>query len=179
MTEASSPFELLDSIERRIREHAEPLPEEQLQANNRNGIAFRLKEWRLVATRGLVREVLVPSQITRVPGTHPWVAGVANVHGSALPVVDLVDFFWGERLSASPANRILLVCQGELECGMLVNEVMGVHPLLSQEECSEPRPFPVELSDYLVGWRCYQSEIWGEFSMQALVESPGFIDLSL
>ncbi len=174
----NSPFELLGSIDRKIREHAAPLPERQTRAGSWKGIAFRLKEWHLVAKQGVVREVLIPSCITRVPGTHPWVIGIANVHGNPLPVVDLADFFWGERLLPGQSNRILLVRQGELECGVLVSEVMGIRYFLSQDECTQPHPFPPELSDYLAGYNRNQGILWGEFSMQTLLESPGFIELS-
>ncbi len=175
----NSPFELLGGIEQRIRAHAAPLPEHQPRPGSWKGIAFCLKEWHLVAKQGIVREVLIPSRITRVPGTHPWVIGITNVHGNPLPIVDLADFFWGERLPASQSNRVLLVCQGGVECGVLVSEVMGIRHFLSQDECTEPHPFPAELSDYLVGCNRHQGVLWGEFSMPALVESPGFIDLSM
>ncbi len=181
MTESAAltPFELLESIAQRMRERVAPLPEEPSQAKDWKGIAFRLREWHLVAEQGLVREVFVPARITRVPGTHPWLIGVANIHGNALPVVDLADFFWGERLSDSASNRILLVRQDDRECGVLVSEVMGVYPFLPKDVSPVSHSFPAELGDYLSGCRHHEGNVWGEFSMQLLMESPGIIDLSL
>ncbi len=174
-----SPFELLHTVEQRIREAAAPLPEGEESPGSWKGITFRLNQWHLVARQGMVREILVPPRTTRVPGTHPWVIGVANVHGEALPVVDLADFFWGERLPPDPANRILLVCQGSLECGLLVSEVLGIRHFRQQDEWTDPHPYPAELGDYLLGSLQQDGVVWGEFSMEALMESPGFIDLSL
>ncbi len=174
----SGPFESLTRMERVIRQHASPLPEGEPGTGNWKGIAFYLKEWPLVARQGIVREVLIPPRITRVPGTHPWVLGIANVHGNPLPIVDLVDFFWGERLLPQQSNRVLLISQGDLECGALVSEVAGIRHFSSQDECTDPHPFPAELADYLVGCKEHGGVLWGEFDMQVLLESPGFIDLS-
>ncbi len=177
-SEINSPFELLVSIERRVREQAAPLPEEQPQAGNWKGVAFRLKKWPLVASQGEVQEVLTPPKITRVPGTHPWVSGIGNIHGKPLPIVDLVNFFWGEPLSAGQSSRVLLVCQEERECGILVSEVEGVLHFSSRDNHAEPYPFPARLNDYLVGCSQYQGVLRGEFSMQRLLESPEIMDLS-
>ncbi len=175
----SGPFELLSRLEQQIRQRAAPLPEGKMGPGEWKGIAFYLKEWPLVARQGIVSEVLIPPRITRVPGTHPWVLGIANVHGTPLPVVDLVDFFWGERLPSRPTNRVLLISRDDLQCGALVSEVAGIRHFSPQDECAEPRPFPPELADYLVGYRRHDGVAWGEFSMQALLESPGIIDLSI
>ncbi len=172
------PFESLIRLEKRIRQHAAPLPEGELAPGSWKGIAFYLKEWPLVARQGIVREVLIPPRITRVPGTHPWVLGVANVRGNPLPVVDLVDFFWGERLLPQQSNRILLISRGDIECGALVTEVAGIRHFSPQDDCAEPHPFPSELADYLVGCKRHEGVLWGEFDMEVLLESPGFIDLS-
>lgn len=176
--ETGSPFRLLCDIERRIREQMVPLPEPEARTDSWKGVTFRLREWHLVAKQGVVQEILVPSRTTRIPGTQPWVVGIANVHGDPVPVVDLVDFFWGERLPSDPTNRILLIREGELVCGILVGEVMGVHYFSEQDLSSEPHPFPVELGDYLAGCYRHGGVLWGEFSMQGLLQSPGIIDLS-
>ena len=175
----NSPFQLLSDIELRMREHAVSLPEEQIPEGSWKGVIFYLKEWGMVARQGMVREVIIPSRITRVPGTHPWVIGVANVHGNALPVVDLADFFWGKRLSISQSSRILPVCDGDLECGVLVSEVKGISHFSQQDVCTKPASYPAELSDYLAGCYQHQGVLWGEFSIRELLESPGFIDLSV
>ncbi|HFC53398.1 MAG TPA: hypothetical protein ENJ43_03090 [Gammaproteobacteria bacterium] len=176
--ETISPFRLLYDIERRIREHMVPLPEPEARVGSWKGVTFRLKEWHLVAKQGVVQEIIASSRTTRVPGTQPWVVGIANIHGDPVPVVDLVDFFWGERSPTDPASRILLVRDGEIVCGILVSEVMGVHYFSEQDLCDEPHPFPVELGDYLAGCYRHGEVLWGEFNMQGLLQSPGIIDLS-
>ncbi len=176
--ETASPFRLLRDIEQRIREQMVPLPEPEARAGSWKGVTFRLKEWHLVAKRGVVQEIVAPPRTTRIPGTQPWVVGIANIHGDPVPVVDLVDFFWGKRLPSEPANRILLVRDGEIACGILVSAVMGVHYFSERDLCSGPHPFPVELGDYLAGCYRHGEVLWGEFSMQGLLQSPGIIDLS-
>jgi purine-binding chemotaxis protein CheW len=56
-----------------------------------------------------VKEIIKHEAITRVPGTPPWVRGVVNLRGGAVPVVDLaVKFGLTERI-VTPRTCIVVV----------------------------------------------------------------------
>jgi purine-binding chemotaxis protein CheW len=56
-----------------------------------------------------VKEIIKHEAITRVPGTPPWVRGVVNLRGGAVPVVDLaVKFGLSERI-VTPRTCIVVV----------------------------------------------------------------------
>ncbi len=56
-----------------------------------------------------VREVLDLSEITRVPGAPPYMRGIVNVRGSAIPVVDLRRKFDLPPASDTVNTRIVVI----------------------------------------------------------------------
>jgi purine-binding chemotaxis protein CheW len=73
-----------------------------------------------------VREVLALRELTPLPGTPSFVAGIVNVRGRVLPVVDLKAFFDLSRKGMPDLNRVLVVGEGDVEFGLLVDAVTGV-----------------------------------------------------
>jgi len=75
----------------------------------------------------LVREVTDRPRVVRVPGTHPFVSGVALRGGVALPVYDLRRFesLWSGRDRTGPlgwsadADRLIVCDWGEIPLGLL------------------------------------------------------------
>lgn len=77
-----------------------------------------------------VREILEPSEVTRVPMAPPWFLGLANLRGQILPVIDLIGKLAIER--AKPAQRPVLVVvdvalrQGTFQRGLIVDSLGGI-----------------------------------------------------
>ena len=75
----------------------------------------------------IVREVTERPRVVRVPGTHPFVSGVALRGGVALPVYDLRRFesLWsgredaGSREGSADADRLIVCDWGEIALGLL------------------------------------------------------------
>ncbi len=68
------------------------------------------------------REILTVRAVTRLPGAPSWIAGLVNVRGAVLTVVDL-----SRRLGATPAaGPVLLVEVGERRFGLRLDGVVGV-----------------------------------------------------
>jgi purine-binding chemotaxis protein CheW len=74
-----------------------------------------------------VREVCRLVDLTTVPCTPPFIAGVINLRGQILAVVDLRKFF--ELLSAglTELNRVIVLTGGDGELGLLVDAIHGAH----------------------------------------------------
>src|SRR5436190_18481 len=81
------PFEQLQRLETRLR--AARVDSASGQALTWVGLGFRLDTLWLAAPRDDVREVIPPPKTTRVPNAKPWLAGLANVRGELLTIVDL------------------------------------------------------------------------------------------
>lgn len=90
-----------------------------------------------------VREVLRLPAITRLPFPPPTILGIASVHGTLVPVMDL-----GERLLGKPADRggrLVIVSEpdGSGQVGLLVDAVLDLVPM---DESSHDPPPEVEAS---------------------------------
>jgi len=90
-------------------------------------ISFRVGGAEAALPLGVVREVTARPPITRVPGSHPFVTGIALHGGVALPVYDLVRFapLWSgprpvpaEGL-AGEAEHVIVCDWGEARVGLL------------------------------------------------------------
>ncbi len=77
-----------------------------------------------------VREVIPPGDITPLPGGPPFLAGLTNLRGEVLAVMDLRTFF-GIRANDNAAGRRWVVILGDqrVEFGLLVDDIDEVAPL--------------------------------------------------
>jgi purine-binding chemotaxis protein CheW len=89
---------------------------------------FRLASRTYGIDLGFVREIIPFRPATRLPGAPAYVAGLINVRGSIITVVDL-----GARLDGVPSacaeGSIILVEQGQKVVGLAVEEVLDVQRL--------------------------------------------------
>lgn len=68
---------------------------------------------------------------TKVPGAPPWVAGLVQIRGRILPVVDLRARFGVGAVEAALGARVVVVATGERQVGLLVDaarEVVRIDP---------------------------------------------------
>lgn len=74
----------------------------------------------------LVQEVLALRELTPLPGAPGFVAGIVNVRGRIVSVVDLKAFFGLPAKGLPDLNRVLVVSDGRIEFGLLVDSVTGM-----------------------------------------------------
>ncbi|MEJ2515385.1 MAG: chemotaxis protein CheW [Gammaproteobacteria bacterium] len=169
------PYQLLREMERRARQSVGR--DGSGSADNEwVGIGFRIGGDRFLASRGEVREVMsCPPVLTRVPGAKPWVAGLANVRGNLLTVVDLKAFLGGPPTRPGRDSRIVVINHRDLGAGLLVDEVLGFRRFDAAGR-TEVRP-DVELrcEGYLDGAFRQADETWPVFSLESLTDSPSFL----
>jgi purine-binding chemotaxis protein CheW len=80
-----------------------------------------------------VREIIRHETISTVPGTPPWVRGVVNLRGGAVPVIDLAVKFGMPERTVTPRTCVVVV-EAEIEgretvLGLLadaVNQVLDI-----------------------------------------------------
>jgi chemotaxis signal transduction protein len=82
-----------------------------------------------------VVEVAPPAELTRVPGTRPELAGVRNMRGTILPVIDLAALL-GISRGTSP-GRVLVAEAGEHRAGFEIDEVDAVRVLAEPDAETE------------------------------------------
>ena len=131
---ATGPFDVLLDFEQRSLAHVAGLPEQIDAPGLWRGIAFRVSGRLMVTNIGEVQEILIYPTMTFVPGTRPWLLGVANVRGNLVPVIDLRGFIEGEKNTHTVRSRVLVVKQQGGNVGLLVDEVLGQRSFVDENE---------------------------------------------
>jgi len=92
-------------------------------------IEFGLAHERYALEAAFVSEVHPLEDLTPLPGTPPFVAGIVNVRGRILPVIDIKKFFDLPEQGMTDAHKIILVHTAEMELGILADTVAGVRSI--------------------------------------------------
>jgi purine-binding chemotaxis protein CheW len=113
-------------------------------------LGFVLAHERYALPLAAIREILKPPPVTEVPRAPRDVLGVVSVRGRVITVLDLRRRL---RMAESPvtkATRVLLLEQGDEVVGMLVDRVLSVFRMRSDEIEVASTAFG-DTADYVVG----------------------------
>jgi len=172
------PFALLTEMEKRSRvahsgHGASDVPSDWV------GVGFRVGEEQFVASRDLVREVLMlPEDMTRVPGASRWLLGIANLRGHLLPLVDLKLMLGSGRTTLRRSTRVISINHREVPAGLVVDEVLGFRRFMDHEFANENQETVVRCDRFLSGTFQRGDESWPVFNLSDLVESNVFLQAS-
>jgi twitching motility protein PilI len=170
------PFELLRELERLARAALTGQGRDAASEREWVGVAFRVSSENFLVAREETREVLgFPSVVTRVPGSKPWIRGLANVRGQLLPVIDLRAFLGGGATNIGRATRVLVANHREVPAGLLVDEVQGFRRFSDGEFSATLPPTIVRCERYLAGAFRRGVDSWPVFSLRTLLESAEFL----
>jgi purine-binding chemotaxis protein CheW len=98
-----------------------------------------------------VGEVLPLADLTPVPCTPAFIAGVVNVRGRITVVIDIQKFFGVATRGLTDLHHVILVRGGELELGVLADAIVGVRAH-AREELQPALPVSAGVSaDYVIG----------------------------
>ena len=170
------PFELLRELERLARVALTGQGRDAASEREWVGVAFRLSAENFLVAREETREVLgFPSVVTRVPGSKPWIRGLANVRGQLLPVIDLRAFLGGGVTNVGRSTRVLVANHREVPAGLLVDEVQGFRRFSDGEFSATLPPTIARCERYLAGAFRRGVDTWPVFSLRTLLESAEFL----
>ena len=140
------------------------------------GLTFRLGGNRLVCSVERIHESLPLPQVTRVPGTKPFILGLANVRGDLLAVVDFGCFLSGRRSPVSMRSRLLSASLRGRPVGLLVDEVFGQKNFMGGEATSPELGSDSELEGLVNRRHRSGNDEWHELDLDALFSRPDFLD---
>lgn len=80
-----------------------------------------------------VREIYPLTEITPLPGTPPFLRGMANVRGQILSVIDLKKFFDLPEKGLTDLNKIIIVRDDKMEFGILADAIIDIRQLATGE----------------------------------------------
>ena len=80
-----------------------------------------------------VREVRQLKDLTVVPCTPPFLAGVMNLRGRIIAIIDLRKFFEMPTKGLTELNRVIVLTGGDHELGLLADSIDGVRSVASSD----------------------------------------------
>lgn len=171
----STPFDILEALDQRGRQRAVVLPTSEEVRQQWTGIGFRLGGRNLVANLDEVAEVLTCPPLLQIPHTQSWVKGLANVRGNLLPVMDLNAFLGYRPVFMTSFTRVMVIQQGGIYAGLLVDEVLGMRHFFAEERGAVPADVGDALEAFVSGVFIRDGSTWLMFSMRSLAAAPEFL----
>jgi twitching motility protein PilI len=168
------PFELLADYERQSLAHVAGLPEQLDAPGLWRGVGFRVGKRRLASRFDEVVEILPMPPVTPVPGSQPWMIGVANIRGNLLPVVDLKLFLEGERTVLHEAQRVLVVRQPGGDVAVTIDELFGQRSFVEEQEVPAEPLADGRYVHFIDRAFAQGEQSWGIFSLDRLARTPEF-----
>ena len=139
------------------------------------GIGFKLANEKFLIERNEIREVmLLPSDLTRVPGAKDWVAGLANLRGQLLTVIDLRIFLGAGTSKGIRTGRVLVLDSPEMPVGIIVDEVFGFRRFSNSEFTDRIPETELRCERYMAGACGRGTDVWPIFSLKKLLDASEF-----
>jgi purine-binding chemotaxis protein CheW len=119
--------------EKILRKRAQALAQESLQeAGEKDGLVcleFLLSYETYAVEMRWVAETYPLKDLTPLPCTPPFVAGIINVRGRILSVIDIRRFFDLPQKGLTELNRVIILTDGEMEFGILADAILGTRSI--------------------------------------------------
>lgn len=176
MNAVNASFRKLQDYEQRSLAFEPGNAEGQENSGEWAGVIFRIGDARLTCNMKQVREFLPIPAFTPVPGTQPWILGLANVRGDLLTVIDLACFLSGQRSAVSMRTRLLAASLRGRPIGLLVDEVFGQRHFVSGEGKSPRLPKGSPLKAYVHKQYRSGKDVWQELDLEILFSTPEFLN---
>lgn len=179
MANQTHPFDLLLSMEQQSKKSARGLPQQTEVRSLWSGIGFRIGDIVMVTPLTQVNEILNFPKLTLVPGTLPWIKGLANIRGTLLPIMDLQGFLGQPPIHLRPKSRIMIIQQDELSVGLLVDEVLGLRHFDPDNRSNRIRKMDPAIKTYIKGAFQQDEKTWHLFDMATLTNDPHFYKVAV
>lgn len=176
MSAVNASFAKLLDYEHRASVAETSAPGLQASQGDWAGLAFKVSGTSMVCGMDRVFESLPLPGITRVPGTKPFILGLANVRGDLMTVIDLGCYLGDGRTTATSRSRLLSASLRGRPIGLLVDEVYGQRNFMSSDVESITLPENSPLNGLVRRGRRSGSESWRELDLDALFGNPEFLD---
>lgn len=114
-------------------------------------VEFVLSDEHYAVAMAHVREVHQLRNLTPLPCTPAFVAGIVNLRGQILPVVDLKKFFGLPERGLTEFGKVIVARAGEVELGLLADDILGMRSVPVREIGPAPAALSGRRRDYLHG----------------------------
>lgn len=124
-----------------------------------------------------VAEVIPVPEVLAVPLTRPWYAGIANIRGTLVSVIDFAAFLGAAPVALGERARLVLVAEKyHINCALIFSRVIG----LRQFDRFEREPDEAHQPSWIEGrYLDHERQRWNVLHMHALVTHPDFLQVEL
>lgn len=103
-----------------------------------------------------IREIILLPKIAFVPNPPPFVEGVINLRGTILPAINMRKMMGMPKPQKTSSARIIIAKQDLVICGLIVDAITYVMPLMPQDIQTHNLPVKGTGSEF-IGSLCKQS----------------------
>jgi purine-binding chemotaxis protein CheW len=147
------------------------------QDDSEKHIIFKLDEETFGIPLRNVLEVCRSLAVTSLPNVPGWLAGIANLRGSLLAVMDLQTADEQNSLSSKSKIIVLTDRQKQVSVGLLVDQIIEIAFLLPESTPHFPSPKSLGPRSFVSGKAAYQDSSLLVLDAQKLFSSPEFNQL--
>ena len=126
----------MDTREAILKERAVKIgraPDRAVAAGDRlEVVEFLLMPERFAVESRYVQEICPLKEISLLPCVPPFVAGIMNVRGRIVPVVDIRRFFEFPLKGLTDLNRVIVLASGDTEFGILADAIHGIRHIFAE-----------------------------------------------
>ena len=173
------PFDLLLEIDQRSRGRADAEMETTQATGIVGRLALQLGAWNLLLLMQDITEIIPVPQVSRVPGVKPWLLGIANLRGTVISIIDLHQYLGGKPSTITPSSRVVVVSSGEWEYGLLINGVIGMRHFGPENRVPNFDTIDAKLRPFLAEAFNGEGKVWLAFSVNRLLNEPGFLNAAI
>ncbi len=171
----TSSFDYLLELSQRCRAQISGLPSARDKVvKSWSGVGFLVGGHYCVTAMDDIAEVLTEPAATRLPGVKNWVRGVANVRGRLLPLIDLTVFLGEVRTTEQRQRRVLVVEQGDIYIGLIVDDVFGMQHFSVDSYSRDTAASGYSLASYVQGSYLQNDRSWALFRPNQLINDSNF-----
>lgn len=143
-----------------------------LSEDKRQFVTFALGGQNYCIDIMLVREIRMVQSITGLPGAPEHVRGVINLRGCIVPVYDLRrKFGQGETHLQANHPSVIVDVDGKL-CGLLVDEVLDIVTVASNEIAALPEDDVHDRNPYFEGFVTHKENLFIVVDIHRFIETP-------
>jgi len=154
---APSPAEQKKILQARAKSLAREQTADRRREEQIEVVEFLLSSERYAIESCWVREVYPLKDLTPLPGLPAFVPGIINLRGQIVSIVDLKKFFDLPAKGLTNLDKVIIVTDGRMEFGLLVDAVAGVREIpLRGIQPALPTLTGVR-ADYLMGASCWRT----------------------
>ncbi|NOW47548.1 purine-binding chemotaxis protein CheW [Novosphingobium sp. SG751A] len=121
-----------------------------------------------------IREIRAWSPATRLPRVPHYVAGVVNLRGSVLPVIDLAARLGWEPTEPTPRHAIIVTQLGAQVCGLIVDSVSDIVTLNTDALQPPPTTANDSIISFLEGLAAIEDRMVMVLNLAALADGAEF-----